>query len=63
VLAQPGKEGKLCYMVAGWFAGGMDWVNDTSGTGGHAPRAQSKEVLCAADGHDHCIFEVSPLAN
>ncbi|GAB6851636.1 DUF5943 domain-containing protein [Paraburkholderia kururiensis] len=69
VLAQPGKAGKLCYMFAGWFAGAMDWVNDTSdtsdtsGASGHAPRAQSKEVQCAAEGHDHCIFEVSPLAN
>ncbi|ACC72457.1 DUF5943 domain-containing protein [Paraburkholderia phymatum] len=63
VLAQPGKEGKLCYMFAGWFAGAMDWVNDTTDGGKSAPRAQSKEVQCAAEHHDHCVFEVSPIAH
>jgi predicted hydrocarbon binding protein len=63
VLAQPGKEGKLCYMFAGWFAGAMDWVNDTTEAGKNAPRSQSKEVQCAAEHHAHCVFEVSPLAN
>jgi predicted hydrocarbon binding protein len=61
VLAQPGKRGKLCYMFAGWFAGAMDWVNDTTGTGTSGPRSQSQETQCAAEGHDHCVFEVSPL--
>ncbi|WP_321799825.1 DUF5943 domain-containing protein [Caballeronia sp. J97] len=63
VLAQPGKQGKLCYMFAGWFAGAMDWVNDTapdSATKG--PRSKSIETQCAAEGHEHCVFEVSPLA-
>ncbi len=64
VLQQPEKSGKLCYMFAGWFAGAMDWVNDTTpaGKGKGTPRAQSKEVQCAAEGHDHCVFEVSPIA-
>jgi predicted hydrocarbon binding protein len=62
VLAQPGKRDKLCYMFAGWFAGAMDWVNDTREGGRDAPRAHSKETQCAAEDHAHCIFEVSPLA-
>jgi hypothetical protein len=48
-------------MFAGWFAGAMDWVNDTTEAGKGAPRSQSKEVQCAAEGHDHCVFEVSPI--
>ncbi|NIE62868.1 DUF5943 domain-containing protein [Burkholderia sp. Ax-1719] len=66
VLAQPDKHGtdeKLCYMFAGWFAGAMDWVNDTTPDGKKAPRAQSREVRCAAEGHAHCVFEVSPLTH
>ncbi|SOY77987.1 4-vinyl reductase, 4VR [Cupriavidus taiwanensis] len=62
VLQQPEKSGKLCYMFAGWFAGAMDWVNDTAAAGKGAPRAQSKEVQCAAEGHEHCVFEVSSIA-
>jgi predicted hydrocarbon binding protein len=63
VLAQPGKEGKLCYMFAGWFAGAMDWVNDTAAPEAkQGPRSHSIETQCAAEGHDHCVFEVSPLA-
>jgi len=66
VLQQPEKSGKLCYMFAGWFAGAMDWVNDTTEGGKKAPRSQSKEAQCAGEHHDHkhdhCVFEVSPLA-
>jgi predicted hydrocarbon binding protein len=63
VLAQPGKEDKLCYMFAGWFAGAMDWVNDTApDSAKKGPRSKSIETQCAAEGHDHCVFEVSPIA-
>jgi predicted hydrocarbon binding protein len=41
----------------------MDWVNDTAPEGKGAPRAQSREAQCAAEGHDNCIFEVSPIAH
>ncbi|SEB16097.1 DUF5943 domain-containing protein [Paraburkholderia sartisoli] len=62
VLAQPGKQGKLCYMFAGWFAGALDWVNDTAPDAARkGPPSHSEEVQCAAEGHDHCVFEVSPL--
>jgi predicted hydrocarbon binding protein len=64
VLAQPGKVGKLCYMFAGWFAGAMDWVNDTAPDGArNGPPSQSKEARCAAEGHEHCVFEVAPRAS
>jgi hypothetical protein len=54
VLQQPDKHGKLCYMFEGWFAGAMDWVQ---------PRATiSRETQCAAEGHDHCVFTVTPKA-
>lgn len=43
VLAQPGKEGKLCYMFAGWFAGAMDWVNDTTPEGKGAPARNQRK--------------------
>jgi predicted hydrocarbon binding protein len=63
VLAQPGKEGKLCYMFAGWFSGAMDWVNDTAPEGTKkGPKSFSVETQCAAEGHSHCVFEVTPLA-
>ncbi|KHK59658.1 4-vinyl reductase [Burkholderia sp. A9] len=59
VLAQPGKHGKLCYMFAGWFAGAMDWVNDTAAdAASKGPRAHSAEARCAGEGHDCCVFHV-----
>jgi predicted hydrocarbon binding protein len=58
VLAQPERQGKLCYMFAGWFAGAMDWVNDTEG---RAIRSVSRETQCGGEGHAHCVFEVSEL--
>jgi hypothetical protein len=57
VLQQPELAGKLCYMFAGWFAGAMDWVGDSSG---HSYKTESSETHCASEGHDHCIFTVTP---
>lgn len=63
VLAQPEAKGKLCYMFAGWFAGAMDWVNDTVAEGElKGPRSHSVESQCAGECHEHCVFVVSPLA-
>lgn len=59
VLQQPGVAGKLCYMFEGWFAGAMDWVGQDTG---HSYQTVSRETQCAAEGHDHCIFSVSPKA-
>jgi predicted hydrocarbon binding protein len=51
-------------MFAGWFAGAMDWVNDTAPDSQRkGPPSHSKEAQCAAENHDHCVFEVSPLAS
>lgn len=58
VLQQPGQTGELCYMFSGWFAGAMDWVSDRAG---RPVRAACREVQCAANGHDKCVFEVTPL--
>lgn len=59
VLQQPDQAGKLCYMFAGWFAGAMDWVSDQNGM---ATRSASRETQCASEGHDHCLFTVTPMA-
>jgi predicted hydrocarbon binding protein len=66
VLAQPGVEGKLCYMFAGWFAGAMDWVIDQLPASRETEKAErlravSRETQCASEGFDRCIFEVSAL--
>ena len=59
VLQQPGVTGKLCYMFEGWFAGAMDWVG---GDSGRSYSTVSRETQCAAEGHDHCVFSVTPKA-
>ena len=64
VLAQgiagvPVRQDKLCYLFAGWFSGAMDWVGATTGA---AWRTTSSETQCAAEGHAHCVFTVTPLA-
>jgi Domain of unknown function (DUF5943)/V4R domain len=63
VLAQgiagvPVDRSKVCYLFAGWFSGAMDWVLETSGS---TVRTTSTETQCAAEGHAHCVFTVSPL--
>jgi hypothetical protein len=51
-------------MFAGWFAGAMDWVNDTAPDASRkGPPSHSREAQCAAEHHDHCVFEVSPRAS
>ena len=49
--------GTRCYMFAGWFAGAMDWVLDTSGVG---VKTHSAELQCGGQGHSHCLFRVRP---
>lgn len=63
VLAQgiagvPVDRSKVCYLFAGWFSGAMDWVLASSGS---AVRTTSAETQCAAEGHSHCVFTVSPI--
>jgi len=61
VLAQGADNvspaGTSCYMFAGWFAGAMDWVLDTSGVG---VKTHSTELQCGGQGHSHCLFRVRP---
>jgi len=59
VLQQPEAHGKLCYMFAGWFAGAMDWVSDTTG---NPRRSACSETQCGGEGHAHCVFTVTPLS-
>ncbi|MFG1464737.1 DUF5943 domain-containing protein [Xanthobacter sp. DSM 24535] len=55
--ATRGANRKLCYMFAPWLAGALEFVCEQQG----APRKlASKEVQCAAEGHDFCLFEVTP---
>jgi hypothetical protein len=63
VLAQgiagvPVDRSKVCYLFAGWFSGAMDWVMESAGS---SVRTTSSESQCAAEGHGHCVFTVSPL--
>ena len=48
---------KLCYMFAPWLKGAMEFACAQAGT----PRTLvAHEVQCAGEGHDHCLFEVTP---
>ena len=49
--------GTRCYMFAGWFAGAMDWVLETSGL---PVKTHSAELQCGGQGHSHCLFRVRP---
>lgn len=52
-----GAGRKLCYMFAPWLAGALEYVCEQQG----APRKlAAREVQCAAEGHDFCLFEVTP---
>ena len=48
------KGEKTCYMFRGWFPGALQFVAQS------ARKLTSTEVQCAAEGHDHCVFEVNP---
>ena len=52
-----GPAGGRCYMFAGWFAGAMDWVLETSGL---RVKTHSGELQCGGQGHNHCLFRVRP---
>jgi hypothetical protein len=63
VLAQgiagvPVTKDKVCYLFAGWFSGAMDWVGQDTGK---TWKTHSEETRCAAEGHDHCVFTVTPI--
>lgn len=58
VLQNPERQGKLCYMFAGWFAGAMDWVIETTRPGSPV-KTTCEETQCASEGAGHCLFTVS----
>ncbi len=49
--------GKLCYSYAGWFPGALAWVGDTLG---RRLDLHCVEERCAAEGHETCLFRLSP---
>jgi len=51
----PNAGRKVCYMFRGWFCGALEWVGEQQG---RRRKLTSEEVQCAAEGHDHCVFEV-----
>ncbi|HYR36720.1 MAG TPA: 4-vinyl reductase, partial [Burkholderiales bacterium] len=48
------KGEKACYMFRGWFPGALEFVAQSG------VRLTSSELQCAAEGHDHCLFEIAP---
>jgi predicted hydrocarbon binding protein len=54
VFATERGGSKACYMFRGWFPGALEFVAQSR------RKVTSVEVQCAAEGHDHCIFEVNP---
>lgn len=59
-VAEFGRDAgrNVCYMFEGPFCGGMEFAaSDTGGPG----RLAAREVRCAANGADHCLFEVEPV--
>ena len=52
--------GFLAGFYAGWFSGAMDWVGQATG---QTWKTHSEETRCAAEGHAHCVFTVTPIAH
>ena len=58
IAGVPVRKDKVCYLFAGWFSGAMDWVGQNTGK---TWKTHSEETRCAAEGHDHCVFAVTPI--
>lgn len=50
--------GQRCYLFSGWFPGALAWVKSETAD---QTRLTCEETQCAAEGHEHCIFEVSQV--
>ena len=48
----------LCYMYSGWFAGSLEWVGRAMN---RDYALSSHEARCAANGAEHCVFNVRPV--
>lgn len=55
--ARRGAGRKLCWMFAAWLEGSLRYVRDEAGKSGELA---AREIQCAAEGFDHCLFEVEP---
>lgn len=53
-----GAGRKVCYAFRGWFVGALDYVGAQRGRA--YPALGAEETQCAAEGHEHCAFEVTP---
>ena len=54
----PGLDRRVCYPMAGWLVGALEWVGQSLG---HPCRLVAREVSCTAhDGGERCRFEVAP---
>ena len=59
-VAEYGNVGRrVCMMFPPAFVGSMEYVAEAAG---RATSLAAEEVQCAAEGHDHCRFEVRPCA-
>ena len=48
---------KVCYMFEGWLEGALEYIMTTEG---NPLQLKCQELQCAAEGSDHCLFEVRP---
>ncbi|MCA1704134.1 MAG: 4-vinyl reductase [Actinobacteria bacterium] len=48
---------KVCYMFQGWLEGALGYIMTVEG---NPQQLKCREVQCAAEGSDHCLFEVRP---
>ncbi len=58
-VAERGSQArrKVCYMFQGWLEGALGYIMTVAG---NPQRLECREVQCAAEGSDHCLFEVRP---
>ena len=58
-VAERGSQArrKVCYMFQGWLEGALGYIMTAEG---NPRRLECREVQCAAEDSDHCLFEVRP---
>jgi len=61
-VAERGRHArrKVCYMYEGWLEGALGYIMAAEGNPQHL---RCQEVQCAAEGSNHCLFEVRPRSN
>ena len=53
--SQAGRE--VCYMFEGWLEGALGYIMTAKG---NSQQLRCREVQCAAEGSEQCLFEVKP---